>query len=187
MNLMIKHLTLLFILIMSQIVFANETSTRRYRLFNNGNLQLIVPDTWRDKTEQQLSHLPPTIIFTPLSGTSFHISVSPMWANRKDISLPSLEDTKELVDIAAEHAKEQAIEGSISTHELLDKDNKGYYYTATDKAPKPGEYKYMTQGMIRIGELFTTFTILTNDNSLAIAGDALKMISSGEHLIKNSQ
>ncbi|NOG59308.1 MAG: hypothetical protein HND53_02330 [Proteobacteria bacterium] len=161
---------------------ANETSIRNYTLFNNGSLQLTVPDSWRDKTEQQLKHLPPTVTFTPLNGTSFHILLSPMWAYREGVSLPSLEDTKQLIDIAAEHAREQAVEGSIKKHEFKNTGNKGYYYSTTDKAPKPGEYKYMTQGMIHIGDLFATFTILTNDDSVDIGDTALKMINGAEHI-----
>lgn len=180
-------IVLLFLVAASHNVVANDTSIRSYTLFNKGSLQLIVPDSWRDKTEQQLTYLPPTITFTPLHGTSFHILISPMWAYREDINLPSLEETKQLIDIAAEHAKEQAVEGSISKHEFNSMENKGYYYSATDKAPKPGEYKYMTQGMLRIGELFCTFTILTNDNSIGISEDAVKMLSDAVHLQNEKQ
>ncbi len=186
-NNFIKYLTILIILIaVSHNVFANDTSMRSYVLSNNGSLQLTVSDTWRDKTEQPLNQFPPTIVFTPLNGTDFHISVSPMWPYKENLVMPSIEDIEQLVDIAAENAKDQAVENSITINEFENKLNKGYYYSATDKAPKPGEYKYMTQGMIRIGELFVTFTILTNDNSITIVDDALKMISGAVHLHSNN-
>jgi hypothetical protein len=182
-NTSIKYYIVLFIFIItSHKAIANDTSLRNYALFNNGKLQMIVSDTWRDKTEQQLPHLPPTIVFTPLYGTSFHISISPFWAYKEGLVMPSLEDIEQLINIAAENAKEQAVEGSISISKFESTSNKGHYYSATDKAPKPGEYKYMTQGMIRVGELFVTFTILTNDDSIDITDEALVMLSNAEHV-----
>jgi hypothetical protein len=49
----------------------------------------------------------------------------------------------------------------------------GYYFSATDRAPKPGEFKYLTQGILHIGELVASFTILSNDGGEANASDAL--------------
>lgn len=184
----IKYLAIILTIFPTSMnVYADAGTLRSYSLYNNSSIQLNVPDSWRDKTEQQLSHLPPTITFTPLYGTSFHILVSPMWAYRKDITLPNIDDIKELIELAAENAKAQAVENSISINQLENKNNKGYYYSATDKAPKPGEYKYMTQGMLRIGELVTTFTILVNDDSVSVTTEALKMLSDAVHSQKETQ
>ena len=60
----------------------------------------------------------------------------------------------------------------------------GYYFTATDRAPKAGEYKYLLQGMVKVSELVVTFTILTNAGQEPIAHQALSMIKSAVHLAK---
>ncbi len=183
-----KYLLILFFLIVASVnVFGDEKTLRKYPLYDHGNLQLSVSDSWRDKTEQQLNYLPPTIMFTPLYGTSFHILVSPMWAYKEGLVMPTVEEIKQLINLAAESAKDQAVEDSIIINQFEDTPNNGYYYSATDKAPKPGEYKYMTQGMLRIGELFTTFTILTNDDSVDVAAEALSMLSGAIHLQKETQ
>jgi hypothetical protein len=49
----------------------------------------------------------------------------------------------------------------------------GFYFAATDRAPKPDEYKFLTQGVVRVGELSVTFTILTNDGQDAVVKQAL--------------
>ena len=49
------------------------------------------------------------------------------------------------------------------------------------KAPKPGEYKYMTQGMLVVRELAVSFTILTNDGQQQVVQDALTMLKSATH------
>ena len=36
----------------------------------------------------------------------------------------------------------------------------GFYYFATEKAPKSGEYPYMLQGVARLDELAVTYTVL---------------------------
>jgi hypothetical protein len=52
----------------------------------------------------------------------------------------------------------------------------GFYFSATDRAPKPGEYKFLTQGIVRVGELSVTFTILTNDGQEAVVKQALEAL-----------
>ena len=52
----------------------------------------------------------------------------------------------------------------------------GYCFSATDRAPQPGEYKYLTQGIVRVGELSVTFTILTNDGQEAVVKQALEAL-----------
>ena len=86
------------------------------------------------------------------------------------------------VERAAERAKPQAVEKTIEVKELSGSSSLGYYFSATDRAPAPGEYKYLTQGMIRVGGLVVTFTILTNDGQAAIVADAVAMIGSASHV-----
>jgi hypothetical protein len=77
---------------------------------------------------------------------------------------------------AAKSAEQQSVEGSLPLQSLVGASGRGYYFRATDRAPKPGEWKYLTQGMIRTGEIALTFTILTNDGQAAIEKAAVDMI-----------
>ena len=65
--------------------------------------------------------------------------------------------------------------------ELQGTAGKGFYFCATDRAPKPGEYKYLTQGTIRVGELLVTFTILTNDGQAGVVSGAMMMLKTARH------
>jgi hypothetical protein len=57
--------------------------------------------------------------------------------------------------------------------ELIGADVRGFYFLATDRAPKPEEWKYLTQRMVNItGSPF----ILTNDGQEAIAKTAFELI-----------
>ena len=70
----------------------------------------------------------------------------------------------------------------LSVNELTGTSGVGYYFSATDRAPAPGEYRYMTQGMISVGALAVTFTILTNDGQSGVVDDALAMVSRAAHV-----
>lgn len=177
-----RYLTILFILTaVACNVFANDISMRSYALPYNGSLQLTVPDSWQDQIQQPIDQSPPTIAFTAGDEKAFEILLSPMWAYKEDLKIPDLEDIKIIITLAAEEAHAQAVENSVSINEYTNESNSGYYFSATDKAPKPGEFKYMTQGMLRVGELFLIFRILTNDDSASVVADALTMLGEAVH------
>jgi hypothetical protein len=57
------------------------------------------------------------------------------------------------------------VEKELKFRELKGKTGLGHYFSITDKAPaiKAGEYKYMTQGGIPVGNLLVMFTIFSNE------------------------
>jgi hypothetical protein len=65
------------------------------------------------------------------------------------------------------------IEGTLPPQELSGAANHGYYFKATDRAPKVGEFKYLTQGIVCLGEINLAFTVLTNDGQDSVIKAAL--------------
>jgi hypothetical protein len=59
----------------------------------------------------------------------------------------------------------EAEEKELRFREIKGKTGLGYHFSVTDKAPsiKPGEFKYMTQGGIPVGNLLVMFTIFSNE------------------------
>ena len=86
------------------------------------------------------------------------------------------------VQRAIDEAKPDSVEQEIPIRELTGASGPGFYFSATDKAPKPGEYKYLTQGIVKVSDLTVTFAILTNDGQEQVAKDALDMVRSAAHL-----
>jgi hypothetical protein len=101
---------------------------------------------------------------TPLTGTPMSAAMSD---NNK---------LRAIVTAAARSALSQSVEMTIPVHDLSGPEAHGFYFFATDRAPKPGEWKYLTQGMINIDGTPFAFTILTNDGQEAIAKAALELI-----------
>ena len=89
---------------------------------------------------------------------------------------------RQQVERSADEAKSQAAEKTIRVIEFAGSSGPGYYFSATDRAPKPGEYKFVTQGMLKVSDLVVTFTILTNDGQEQVSRDALSMLKSAVHI-----
>jgi hypothetical protein len=74
-----------------------------------------------------------------------------------------------------------AVEKELVLRELRGRSADGFCFTLTDKAPKPGEWKYMTQGGVGVADLFLMFTIFTNDSDSTVIQPALEMIANASH------
>ena len=160
---------------------AAEAPVRKYPLPERGSFQMTVPANWADQLRQPPQGLPPTISFRPNQGKPFEILVTPIWPMRADVPAVTIETIRKSVQRAADGAKSQAVEKSIPLVEFSSSTGPGYYFSATDKAPKPGEFKYMTQGMLKVSDLSVTFTILTNDGQEQVTRDAIAMLRSAIH------
>jgi hypothetical protein len=157
---------------------AEKTSDRRYNLPDHGVFQMKVPASWKDEVKQPPNDLPPTIALRPASGDQFLILILPIWKTKEDAPLLSEGDMQKMVQRAADNAQPNAVEKTLKIIELQGSSGRGYYFSATDKAPEPGSYKFLTQGILKVGELAVTFTILTNNDKKDVESAALTMIKS---------
>jgi hypothetical protein len=160
---------------------AAETDTRRYTLADHGSLQLQVPTGWKEELQQEHEQLLPTLVFTPTAGAPFGIVLTPLWPTEKDAPHPEPDALQRLVQHAAEEVRAVAAEPMIEILELTGTAGVGYYFSVTDPAPKPGDYKHMTQGILPVGILLLPFTIYTNDGQQDIVTAALTMLKSATH------
>jgi hypothetical protein len=156
---------------------AEQTKERRYNLPDHGVLQMKVPASWKEDVQEPTDNrLPPRIVLGPASGNLFHIVLFPFWKVSEDA--PELTDktARQMVQRAVDKAQPNATEKTLKIMELQGATGKGYYFAATDKAPEPGSYKFLTQGILPVGELAVAFTILTNDDKKETENAALTML-----------
>jgi hypothetical protein len=153
---------------------------RRYPIPDHGFLQMKVPSGWRDELQQLSTGMPPTIVLSPPTGNDFQILITPIWGAKKEALKE--EAVRGTVQRSADEAKSQSVEKVIKVVELQGASGRGYYFFATDKAPKPGEWKFITQGTLVVGDLVVTFTILTNDSQEEVIKEALRMLREARHL-----
>jgi len=187
-NIFMRFLTLFFatMTITVAVVHAAESLVeKKFALPQHGTFNVKAPSNWSDQLKQPPNNLPPTIRFSARDGAApFEVLITPIWRMRADIKLPSKEELRQRVEKAIDSVRGDAMEKTINVVELPGASGPGFYFAVTDKAPKPGEFKYMSQGMILVGELVTTFTILTNDGQTQITQSALSMLKGAENVVK---
>ena len=164
----------------SPFACAEEAAVRSYPLPEHGTFQVRVPEAWEDSVAQPAGGLPPTITFGQKAGAPFKILVTPLWSAKPDPKTPTAAEIKMKVRRTADEAAKQAVEKTIEVKLLKGPANIGYYFAATDRAPKPGEFKFLNQGIVAVEDLLVAFTILTNDDQDAVVRAALLMLSAAE-------
>ena len=186
---MIRRTGSLALLLVVQLLAAGaslaaDEAQKRYPLPGQGFFQLNVPKSWRDEVQQPKPGMPPTIAFHAAQGKPFDVLVTPLWRTQPNAPVPTKEDLRKRVDNAIDAVRNDAVEKDIQAIELQGASGAGYYFTVTDRAPKPGEYKFMTQGMLKVSDLVVTFTILTNDGQQEVTRAALGMLRTATNVQK---
>jgi len=174
----IKKLLLKFFvlsLLISSSSFATDYYIKKFELYEHGNLVLKIPNIWLNSVRQSLDKRPPTINLKAKSGQQFDVYLTPMWSyeNSPPVSINTLRET---VVRTMNKTKFQAVEQNIVINEIAGAQGKGYYFHIEDNTPKPDEYKYMSQGIMKVKNVSVNFTILTNDNQIETTERALKVI-----------
>jgi hypothetical protein len=159
------------------VALSAAEATRSYSVGSHGKLLLTVPEGWSEDFESIDDALPPTITLQSPGGR-VKMLVTPLWSERNDSRFNSSQNIKDLIAGAAERVAPTAREASLPIRELDVAGGKGYFFWATDKAPKAGEYEYMAQGAVPAGRLLVQFTILTHEPYPMGTGTALAIIRS---------
>ena len=172
-----------FALSLSALAQAADTfAEKRYPLAGRGELKLNVPANWVDSLDQPPKESPPTISFKTRQGKPFIVTLTPAWKTRPDEPAPTRENLRKRVQSTLDGILPFAVEKEIKLVEIKGPSGPGFYFSATDSAPKPGEYKFMIQGALAVNELSLLFTILTNDGQEDVIRSALAMVRSTAHL-----
>ena len=172
---------LLCMIVTTAAAQTGTTSERRFTLPEHGKFVIQVPRDWKDQARQPHGGLPPTITFSPGSGKPFEVLVTPIWPATKDRPPQTRDELRASVEQQARDTKAQAVEKELSIVEFQGRSGPGFYFSATDRAPKAGEYKFMTQGVVGVGKVGVAFTILTNEGQQQVVEQALTALKSAAH------
>jgi hypothetical protein len=175
------HVLLVAFIFSAVSTVALAGSPHMFELPDHGALALLLPDGWVAKVRQPPNRLPPTIMMRPLADGAGEIIVTAVWPVGSATKIPDETTLRSEVGDAAKNAASQSVERVLPIQEIKGVDGRGFYFAATDRAPKPGEYKYLTQGIIRVGKIALAFTILTNDGQEAVVQAALKVLRTAVH------
>ena len=169
---MLKSFVVLFALFMAIPATATEFAVS---LPGHDDFVLTVPDNWTAQIRRPRADLPPTIAVTSREGDAIRALITPIWpiGNAKT---PTPDLVRSLVEGAAKEAQPRAVERSLPLQKITGSNTNGYYFSATDRRPETGDYKYQTQGVLVLSELSVMFTVLHNDKTQKLAEQALEML-----------
>ena len=161
---------------------AADGEKKAFALPDNSKLELGIPGGWKDELKPNAGKAPATILLTPREGAPFQVVVTPVGRQRPGTSADTAIGMRQSVQDAADKVKPNAVEPILTAEALTGAPGPGFYFSATDREPKPGEFKYLTQGMLLVGDVVVSFGILTNDGQEKVKDEALAMLKSASHL-----
>ena len=139
---------------------AEQRTIKKYPIPEHGTLELKVPASWKGEVHKPQANMPPTLIFNPAKGNDFRVLITVLWSKTGEQGFNSPDKVRTLVEKDGQKLLPDAVETKIVLQEIQGVDHTGYCFSVTDKAPDPGEYRYMTHGAIGVGNLLISTTIL---------------------------
>jgi hypothetical protein len=144
-------------------------------------LWVTIPAAWNQKFEAPDKNTPPSLWLTARQGPTFNVLMSPLSGTAMGSAMSDDNKLHTIVASIARNTLSQSVEMAIPVQVLTGPHVHGYYIFATDRAPKPHEWKYLTQGLINIDGVPFAFTILTNDGQEAVAKAAMDLIRNASY------
>jgi hypothetical protein len=151
---------------------------KRIRLPDRGSVLLQVPNNWRIVSSQANEEGRPTVEFGPPDGDEFVAHVSILWRVEHDPFRKK--DVLRLVQDVRDVAAHSATTRKIPIHEVESERVFGYFFSAVDKAPRPGEWPYLTHGSVLLADVRLAFTALSNDPAQPEAAALLTMVKNAK-------
>lgn len=143
---------------------------------DHGNVTMPVPDDWSSELKQPPGNQPPTVMLKPRSGPPFQMFVSLLWPIGAPIRQFSDDMVRQMATLAAQSAEPQSVEGKLAIQMITGAQGSGYYFKATDKLLRPGDFKYLTQGVLQCGSVTLGFTIMSNEGQEAAVKTAMDIL-----------
>ena len=130
---------------------ADESSIRHYELPNHDTLELDMPTGWVDHFEELQGGGPPTIEIAVTAGGPRQLFVRPEWADPTSNDVRELPQLRDAVRDLAERIQPETVEGYLEVRHIAGANGVGFYFTATERDPGRGEFKFMSQGALQAG------------------------------------
>jgi hypothetical protein len=176
-----RHALSLVLLLLSAVAAADSTVLRTFTFPEVGKLQMRAPEGWPVEMRASSRSELPTVAFGPRDEVTFQVLITPLSSSGRAKALMAA-DMRRMVEMSAQEAQAQSVEKTLALQELDAGTHRGYYFSATDRAPGPDEYKYMTQGVLALEDVLLTFTILHNDGHESVVAAALSMLKTAAQL-----
>jgi hypothetical protein len=175
---MLRSLAWLGLSLATATAIAADGEKKAFALPDNSKLELAIPAGWKDEPKEK------SVALSPREGAPFQVVLTPVARQKPGASADTAIQMRHNVQQAADKVKPSALEPYLPVEALTGAPGPGYYFSATDREPKPAEFKYLTQGMLLVGDVVVSFSILTNDAQEKVKDQALAMLKSASHVAR---
>ncbi len=163
---------------------AGPKTIRKYPIPEHGTLELNVPTSWKGEVHKPQENMPPTIIFKPALGNDFEVFITVLWGKAGEPDFNSPAKVRTLVENDGQKILPKSVENRLVVQQVRGINNIGYFFSLTDKAPNPGEFRYMTRGGMAVGNLLLNVTILYRVKDSPPLREALSMLREARQSVK---
>lgn len=170
-------LTKIFVIALFPLVLGPAEASRSYELAERGVLQLSVPTIWVETFDRDTGHSTADISFSVPSG-NWEFLISLIAHPRRALTPRSDEEMKQFLRESGPTF--ETAESQIELRSLNTASVSGHYFSVTDVNATPEEdddFRFMTQGIVTVGGIDLTFTILTDEPDAQIVSEALNAVS----------
>jgi hypothetical protein len=152
--------SLVVALLVATSLAAQQPQKATFAVPGQGTLRLTLPAGWTDREREPMTYE------IRDAKNQLLLLITPLWSPKNDPHVNSAEEIREGITHAADEIQPTAVEKQLVVREIATSSGKGYYFTATDRAPKPGEYEYLANGAVAAGRLLVSFTVLSHSRDV---------------------
>ena len=120
---------------------------------NMAGIQFETPDGWTPSVKRY------TVTIEKKDRTALLMVTNMPLQN----DVPDLSEIEDQLRQSGKRLLRNSVERDLKIQKFDRGEVKGNYFTLTDRAPKPGEYKLMTEGAVVSDRVFLIFTLLYNE------------------------
>lgn len=154
-----------------------ETQSSDYPIPGHGVLTLEVPVHWQVTYYQPRENAAPIIIFYPLRGPqTFQLTTAVFWDDSPARNITAPEQIRKLVEQVGIEVLAQSDQDTLELSEFSGREGTGYLFDLSDKDAGAGEYRYLTQGALGVGEVLVVFSLFTMELDPELRDTVLTML-----------
>ncbi len=161
---------------------APVAANRDFKIPMHGTMRLAIPNGWKVESEPILDPAAVAIHIVPESGNAFDIQVTSVWLDADRLTKTTSQLIKDSAQRAADSLLSHSVETTATLQDIRGTESSGSSFSLTDRAPGPGEFKYLTQGIFLSGEALSSFTILYRTPNPQEVTDALRMFTDARYV-----
>lgn len=169
----------LFFCFNSHALTGHDTENRPYPVPGHGELLLDVPSRWEVTYVSQGEDKPPLITFFNKDEAGreiFQLNISILWDDGFDRDITSPDLIHGMVEESGRELLKHSRENDLELQSIRGKSGAGYYFRLTDAAPRPGEYPFLTQGALSVGNVVIIFSLFTHERDSSEVQESLEML-----------